>query len=129
VFSSNDILIQLLMLDAGIVPFTLNPGRSSSGPDLYEMQVIDKRIATMATQDRRLVKRKFRKLWRKAVRVWTDTWATQNGIPLTPGSVRDIAIQSTYGLKCGNPTPRQKCARRAVVMWFLKKEVSEATAN
>jgi len=135
----NDVLIQLLMLDAGIVPFALGPmTRFSTDQGLLEMQIIDKRIASLPLQSRRQIKRKFRKLWRKAVRaqVQSRPYSSLSYNNLSPNaysperviSHNDI-VRSTYGLGNPNPTARQKCARRAVVMWFLKKEISESSTK
>ena len=109
--SPHDIMIQLLMLDAGIVPFS-----SNWMPNPEDMNLIDKRIATLAPEERRQVKRKFRKLWRKAVRAM-DTERRNNGLP--------VIHQEMCGLSDQNPTSRQKQARRGAVLWLLRKEIHD----
>lgn len=108
--SSNDIMIQLLMLDAGIIPFPMN----SWIVDPEKMNLIDKRIATLAPEERRMVKRKFRKLWRKAVRVLDAERHTRNLVAIH---------HEMCGMNCKDPTTRQKQSRRAAVLWLLKKEM------
>jgi len=107
--SPHDIMIQLLMLDAGIIPF-------SSGwvCDTEKLNLIDKRIATLSPIERRQVKRKFRKLWRKAVRA-LDAERRRNKLP--------EIHHEMCGVNCKEPTVRQKQSRRAVVIWLLRKEM------
>jgi len=109
--SSHDMMIQLLMLDAGIVPFV----PSSWIPDEKKMNLIDKRIASLAPVERRQVKRKFRKLWRKAVRA-LDAERRSQGLPAIHHEI--------CGVKSQNPTARQKQSRRGVVIWLLRKEMN-----
>ena len=110
--SSNDIVIQLLMLDAGIVPFSPD----TWVPDSEKMNIIDKRIESLGPDDRRRVKRKFRKLWRKAVRV-LDAERESQGLSRIHSEM--------CGLNNPSPTIRQKQTRRHAVLWLLRKEIQE----
>lgn len=109
-FSPHDIVIQLMMLDAGIIPFS----SSTWVTDPEKMNLIDKRIASLSPGERRQVKRKFRKLWRKAVRA-LDAERRQNGLP--------EIHQEMCGFHDQKPTARQKQARRGAVLWLLRKEM------
>ncbi len=109
--SSRDIMVQLLMLDAGIVPFS-----GDWTPDPAKMNLIDKRIASLEPHERRQVKRKFRKLWRKAARM-LDAERREQGMP--------EIHQEICGFNNPNPTARQKQSRRGVVVWLLRKEIQE----
>ncbi len=109
---SSDIMMQLLMLDAGIVPFS----SSAWVPGEEEMNLIDKRIETLSPVERRRVKRKFRKLWRKAVRI-LDAERRLEGMP--------EIHREMCGFNNSNPTVRQKQSRRGVVVWLLRKEIQE----
>lgn len=109
--SPHDIVMQLLMLDAGIIPFT-----DSWVVDSEKMNLIDKRIATLEPAERRKVKRKFRKLWRKAVRV-LDADRRRDGL--------SEIHREMCGLNTPNPSNKQKQARRFAVLWLLKKEIQK----
>lgn len=106
----DDMLIQLLMLEAGIVPFRPT---SSHYLTSEESSIIDKRIASLEPEQRNAVKRKFRKLWRKAVKHF-DEERVRDG--LSP------AYAQLAGLNCSEPTPSQKATRRNLVVSYLKKK-------
>ena len=112
--SSRDIMIQLLMLDAGIVPFDASTASYIHDPE--KMNLIDKRIESLEPTERRMVKRKFRKLWRKAVRA-LDAERRSEGLP--------EIHREMCGFNNPNPTTRQKQSRRGVVGWLLRKEIQE----
>ena len=109
--SPHDIVMQLLMLDAGIIPFT-----DSWIVDSEKMNLIDKRIATLDPVERRKVRRKFRKLWRKAVRT-LDAERREQGL--------NEIHHEMCGLNVSNPSSKQKQARRFAVLWLLKKEIQK----
>jgi len=110
--SPHDIMIQLLMLDAGIVPFN----SWNWTPDPAKMNLIDKRIASLEPHERRQVKRKFRKLWRKAVRA-LDAERREQGLP--------EIHQEICGMNNPNPSARQRQSRRGVVIWLLRREMQK----
>jgi hypothetical protein len=110
--SQNEMILQLLMLDSGIIPFvTLKHRVRSRVQSDAEMNLIDKRIENLEPPDRRYVKRKFRKLWRKSVKFLDDR--------------REIFGQSrlycfTCGLNNKVPTPAQRRSRRFAVIAYLQ---------
>jgi len=108
----NWLLIQLAMLDVGIIPF------ASTTPvvDEKSMNLIDKRIESLEPHERRTVKRKFRKLWRKAVRQLNAERASRKMFPVH---------EHICGLHSSTPTARQKQSRRAVVIWLLRQQLTE----
>lgn len=103
---SSRLLLQMKMLDQGIVPYT----RDSRHRDVPEG------LNSLTPKARRKAKRKFRKLWRKAVRI-LDAERDAHG------------LSKIHSEMCGfnNPAPtiRQKQARRYAVLWLLKKEIEE----
>ena len=107
-------MIQLLMLDAGIVPFDITP--ATIVHDIKSLNLIDKRIESLDPAERRKVKRKFRKLWRKAVRV-LEAERRSEGLP--------EIHREMCGFNNPNPSIRQKQSRRGVVVWLLRKEIQE----
>lgn len=112
----NDILLQLAMLDAGIVPY------ASKGIILDEksLKLIDQRIASMPVESQRLVKRKFRKLWKKAVRKLNHERARHGMIEI------DVRL---YGHANKKPSNYQKRARRGVVLWYLKSQFDDQSSD
>jgi len=110
--SPHDIVIQLLMLDAGIIPFS----SSTWVTDPEKMNLIDKRIESLSPVERRQVKRKFRKLWRKAVRALDAERRAHN---------QPEIHQEMCGLSDQAPSARQKQARRGAVLWLLRKEMHD----
>ncbi len=106
----SDILMQLAMLDAGIVPF-------ASGDRIFDeksLKIIDKRIASMTPSQQQSVKRKFRKLWRKAVKSLNHVRAEENLEPLDP---------RIYGVSSQKLTGNQKRSRRGIVLWYLRSQI------
>ena len=105
-----DILLQLAMLDAGIIPF------APSGQILDEdsIKLIDKRIESMSSAEQRTVKRKFRKLWKKAVKC-LNSYRISEGLPGV-----DISV---YGHPHHHPSPAQRSARRGLVLWYLRGQI------
>lgn len=105
--SKNDLILQMLMLDSGIIPY--------SGYFFYsdaDMQTIDKRISSLDPDERRAVKRKFRKLWRKAAKR-LDIFLEETG--------RMAVHKKACGFSLsGPPTAAQKKARRLAVVLYLK---------
>jgi len=112
----NDILLQLAMLDAGIVPFA-STGRII---DEKSLKLIDQRIASMSPENQRLVKRKFRKLWKKAVRALNNHRVTAGFSEL------DARV---YGGVDKRPTNHQKRNRRGVVLWYLKSQFDDQNSD
>ena len=111
---SNWLLIQLAMLDIGIIPYASS--QRSALLDEKSMNLIDKRIASLEPPDRRVIKRKFRKLWRKAVRQLNAERKTRRLYPIH---------EEICGLHAESPTQRQKQSRRAVVIWLIRQQLFE----
>lgn len=107
----SEILMQLAMLDAGIVPFA----PSDRVFDENSSKIIDKRIASMTPEQQKGVKRKFRKLWKKAVRSLNHHRALEGIAPISP---------MVFGQANRRPTGNQKRSRRGVVLWYLKTQVA-----
>jgi hypothetical protein len=112
----NDILLQLAMLDAGIIPFALK-GRII---DEKSLRLIDQRIASMPIENQRLVKRKFRKLWKKAVRKLNHERVRQN--------MSEVDVHQ-YGRPSKKPSSYQKRMRRGVVLWYLKSQFGNQNSD
>lgn len=104
----NELILQLLMLDSGIVPYALYDALNS------DMGAIDKRIASLEPADRRIVKRKFRKLWRKA--------ASHLDYHLEASGRFGFHRQACGLSKSGPPTQAQRKARRLAVVLYLAEE-------
>lgn len=111
---SNWLLIQLAMLDIGIIPYA--SARPIALLDERSMNLIDKRIASLDPADRRTIKRKFRKLWRKAVRQLNAERKSRRLHPIH---------DEICGLHSKSPTQRQKQSRRAVVIWLIRQQLFE----
>lgn len=106
--SHSEMILKILMLDLGIIPFAPHLTRSYS---TEEMNLIDKRIENLEPAQRRMVKRKFRKLWRKSVR-FLDDRRTSLG--------RSQLYRFTCGLNTKEPSPAHRRARRAAVVMYLQ---------
>ena len=106
--SHSEMILKILMLDSGIIPFASYISRAHSEE---EMNLIDKRIANLEPAQRRLVKRKFRKLWRKSVR-FLDARRVSLG--------RSHLYRFTCGLNTKSPTSAQRRARRSAVVMYLQ---------
>jgi len=112
----NDILLQLAMLDAGIVPFA-SGGRIT---DEKSLKLIDQRIASMSIENQRIVKRKFRKLWKKAVRKLNHERIRRD--------VPEVDVRQ-YGYRSKKPSSYQKRMRRGVVLWYLKSQFDDQSSD
>ena len=107
--SRDDIILQLLMLDVGIIPYP----SSDYTLNKEDLNLIDKRIANLEPGERRVIKRKFRKLWRKAVK----------SLDNEPGSTSNfLTFSKACGLNNPKPSPSQKQSRRLAVVWYLRKK-------
>lgn len=104
--SRNELILQMLMLDSGIIPYAGYPYGDIDVP------TIDKRISSLEPSQRRVIKRKFRKLWRKAAR-YLDHLLEEAG--RVPCHKKACGFSST-----GAPTASQKKARRLAVILYLR---------
>jgi hypothetical protein len=70
--NSEILFLQILMLDAGIVPDTSSPHDSPSDDfwdwDAVKPNSINVQLDTLSDEDQKKVKRRYRKLWKKACR-------------------------------------------------------------
>jgi len=96
-----DILLDMQYLESGIVPD--NVSASESGKTLQA------RLGSLTPEESRVVRRKFRKLWRKEAKL-----QARDG---------NIFEDLTAG-KGQAPTPPQKSARRRIVASLLKRELN-----
>lgn len=106
----SDILLQLAMLDIGIVPYA----SGDSVVNEKNLNLIDKRIASMCPQEQKLVKRKFRKLWKKAIRALNHDRARHGHSKI------EMHVYVTPGRK---PSELQRRNRRGIVLWYLKNKL------
>ena len=109
--SRDELILQLLMLESGIIPYMSRYLTGINGDE----SIIDKRIASLEPQARRKVKRKFRKLWRKAARLLD---ADRIAHALTPFHKKACGLSCTV-----KPSSSQKKARRLAVILFLQKDI------
>lgn len=111
--SDDDMLLQLLMLEAGIVPFRTSPQGGLYSQPAEDADMIDRRIESLEPDQRRAVKRKFRKLWRKAAKHFDDERIASGLLP-------------TYAQSCGVDapilTPSHRITRRKLVIAYLRKK-------
>lgn len=104
--SRNKLILQMLMLDSGIIPFDAYPYGD------IDVSGIDRRISSLEPSQRRIVKRKFRKLWRKACKHLDEVLEKSGRIPFHK---KLCGLQSSQ-----DPTPSQKRARRMAVILYLR---------
>ena len=70
--NSEILFLQILMLDAGIVPDT-SSSQSMISDDFWDWNTvkpdsINVQLSTLSTEDQKKIKRRYRKLWKKACR-------------------------------------------------------------
>lgn len=109
-------------LRRGVVPFQSTIYDSWSGATcaigLYPFQDVNRYLNTLPPDEARAMKRKFRKLWRKAV-------VDQAG----ESKVLRRHAKKLYGL--GNPSPhkKHKLARKSAVIRHLREVVKSSTSG
>ena len=103
----------------GIVPFqsTIYDGASCS-LGLYPFQNVNLYLNTLPPDEARAMKRKFRKLWRKAV-------VEQAG----DSKVLRRHAKKLYGLGMPNPEKKHKLARKSAVIRHLREVVKSSTSG
>jgi hypothetical protein len=92
----NEILLRIAMIELGIAPY----GKRDSD--------IDKALASLTPDDRRLAKRKFRKLWKKAEKRYSGP-QNPNFLSMKPGQTE--------------LTKAQKGARKNIVLHMLREDL------
>ena len=104
--SRDKLILQMLMLDSGIIPYDGYPFSA------IDMGAIDKRISSLDPSSRREVKRRFRKLWRKSAKCLDAALEESGRLPVH---------KKACGFKTfSEPTSSQKKARRLAVILYLR---------
>jgi hypothetical protein len=104
--------LQHAFMEAGIVPIRM----SANDLGLHIFQDVNHYLDTLPPDEARKIKRKFRKLWRKAVAESTGNSKTL---------IRHA--KKLYGLGTPNPEKKHKMARKSAVMRYFDKIVKSST--
>ena len=111
--------LELEYMERGIVPFQTNIyNEISCDLGLHMYQDVNRYLNTLPPDEARRMKRKFRKLWRRAV-----------GLAAGNSNMLRRHAKKLYGL--GNPTPtkKHKLARKSAVIRHLREVVKSSTSG
>lgn len=126
--SAFEIILQLRMLDSGIVPTTIMFG--------CPRKEVKAHMATMSPEDRRRAARKFRKMWKKAVRQALARAHQCHGLTKLQKRRREAQVlrfeekmqRLMIVTPSGRPTSRQQRDRSHMVLEMLMRNTRNELA-